>query len=98
MAILYQNDLHDIFDESCDPVVLQNTSFNSLSWADDLVLLSETHAGLQKCLDRLCHSCDKWDLRVNEKKTVGMIMEKHLSKTNRPPLGYKEATLPYKKV
>ncbi len=97
LANLYQNDLHDIFDESCDPVVLQNTSFNSLSWADDVVPLSEMHAGLQKCLDRLSHYCDKWDLRVNEKKTVGMIMEKHLSKNNRSPLRYKEATLPYKK-
>ncbi len=83
LANLYQNDLHDIFDLSCDPVALDSIQFNSLSWVDDLVLLSETKQGLQKCLDRLSEYCDRWDLWVNEKKTACMVMEKHESKTNR---------------
>jgi hypothetical protein len=40
LSNLYQNDIHDIFDESCDPVNLDDFIFNSLSWADDLVIIS----------------------------------------------------------
>ena len=38
LSYLYQNDLHDIFDDTCDPVKLGNMHVNSLSWADDLIL------------------------------------------------------------
>ena len=38
LSNIFQNDMHEIFDStSCDPVKLGNMSFNSLSWADDLV-------------------------------------------------------------
>ena len=66
---LYQNDLPDIFDNSCDPVQIEDIFLSSLSWADDLVLMSTTNQGLQKCLDRLSMYCHKWGLEVNISKT-----------------------------
>ena len=46
-------DLSDIFDEDCHPVLLNSTKLNCLSYADDLVLLSESKEGLQRCIDKL---------------------------------------------
>ena len=62
------------FDETCEPAKLQNISLNSLSWADDLVLISETKEGLQKCLDKLHRYCIKWHLSVNIDKTKCMLL------------------------
>lgn len=59
MSNLYQNDLHSQFDESCEPVSLDNLKINSLSWADDLVIVSKSAAGLQNCLDKLNVYCHK---------------------------------------
>ena len=72
LANLFQNDLHDIFDDSCSPVNLGNICFNSLSWADDLVLISTTPQGLQRCLDKLKDYCNTWGLTVNKAKTKCM--------------------------
>ena len=74
--LCFQNDLHDIFYHSCDPVELDQTYFNSLSWANDLVLISQSSEGLQSCLDKLNNYCDKWHLNVNVKKTKAMVMSK----------------------
>ncbi len=74
LSNIFQNDIHDIFNPLCDPVALDNFEFNSLSWADDLVLLSKSKAGLQNCLTQLELYCDKWGLQVNEDKTKCMIM------------------------
>ena len=49
LSNLFQNDIHDIFnDTDCDPVKLYETHFNSISWADDLLLLSCSREGLIK--------------------------------------------------
>ena len=40
-----------------------------LAFADDLVILSHSQTGLQKCLDRFQSYCIKWKLVVNMKKT-----------------------------
>ena len=76
LSNIFQKDLHDIFDHSCDPVELEQTYFNSLSWADDLVLISQSSEGLHSCLDKLNNYCDKWHLNVNVKKTKTMVMSK----------------------
>ena len=73
MSNLFQNDLHDIFVKSCDPLKLGNMSLNSLSWADDLVLLSTSPNGLQKCIDNLSMYCKKINININAKKTKCMI-------------------------
>ena len=49
---LYQNDLHSIFNDKCDPIKLGNAVLNSISWAGDLVLMSTSKSGLQNCLDK----------------------------------------------
>ena len=51
------------------PVHLEDITVNSLSYADDLILISETSEGIQKCLDKLHSYCYKWGLKVNSKKT-----------------------------
>ena len=84
LSNIFQNDLHDIFNESeCHQVTLGGLSFNSMSWADDLVLVSESAEGLQMCLNNLEKYCDKWGLTVNTNKTKCMIMcNGRLSLTN----------------
>ena len=71
---LFLADLPDIFDTECDPVSLNGTSkLNCLMFADDLVLLSESAAGLQNCLNHLSIYCDKWNLTISVKKTKVVI-------------------------
>ena len=56
------NDMHDIFDQSCDPLKLDHTLVSSLSFADDLVIFSESHKGLQNALYKLQQYCFDWQL------------------------------------
>jgi hypothetical protein len=79
LANIFQNDLHDIFRNDCDPVNLDGLEFNSMSWADDLVLFSTSAEGLQTCLDRLQSYCFKLGLQVNTKKTKCMVLRKSLN-------------------
>ena len=52
---------------------------NYLLHADDLVLISETSAGLQKLLRGLEHFCSRWHITVNLIKTNIMIFNKNCS-------------------
>ena len=70
LANIFQNDLHDIFGDECDPVELDDLILNCMSWADDLVLFSKSAQHLQLCLDRLHKYCYKWGLEINSKKTI----------------------------
>jgi hypothetical protein len=82
LSNLYQNDLHDIFDASCNPVELNGHSFNSLSWADDLVLVSTSQSGLQNALNALQQYCYRWAIGINPNKSSCMIMSKGKCKNN----------------
>ena len=77
---LFVNDLPKIFNKRCDPVTLGlNQSLNCLirpHYADDLILISETATGLQICLDKLRDYTEKWDLKLNLKKTKIMVFNK----------------------
>ena len=75
LSNIFQNDLLDIFDDS-DPIVLENVSFNSISWADDLLLMSTSKEGLQRCIDDLHGYCAKWGLEVNASKTKSIVLSK----------------------
>ena len=73
---LFVNDIPDIFDSNCHPVLLNSTKLNCLMYADDLVLLSESPEGLQQCLTNLYDYCQIWGLEVNVKKTKSIIFNK----------------------
>ena len=73
---LFLNDLVDssTFDRNfSDPVSLGSYRFNCLLYADDIVLLSKSEAGLQSCLDSLSMYCKKWGLTINHDKSKVMI-------------------------
>ena len=77
LSNIFQNDLHEIFmTPDCDPIALGTKILNSLSWADDLILMSRSKAGLQRCLDKLRDYCVKWGLEVNVTKTKTMVFAK----------------------
>ena len=52
---IFINDLTEIFDEKCCPVMIGNYNLNCLLYADDLLLLSEIENGLKQCIARLGH-------------------------------------------
>ena len=73
---IFINDLTEIFDEKCCPVIIGNYNLNCLLYADDLLLLSETKNGLKECIARLGHYTKIWKLFVNLKKTKIMVFNK----------------------
>lgn len=72
--LLFNFNLNDL------PLILQNTngldlitlpngsSLNSLFYADDLVLISTSASGLQKCINSMQQFCKDWMMSVNTKK------------------------------
>ena len=81
LSNIFQNDLHEIFDESCDPLQVGNIKLNSMSWADDLMIASLSSEGLQLCLNKLSRYCKKWGLEVNVEKTKTMTFSKRFTQT-----------------
>ena len=68
---------------NCNRIVLENISFGSISWADDLLLMSTSKEGLQRCLDKLHGYCAEWGLEVNASKTKSVVLSKsHLVSEN----------------
>ena len=59
-----------------DSVAICKYVTNVLMYADDLVLMSASKEGLQKCLDDLNIYCKKWKLKVNTDKTKILIFIK----------------------
>ena len=73
---LYLSDFPQIFDDSCDPVSINQFKLNCLMFADDVVLLSETASGLQNCINQMSNYCSMWQLSVNISKTKVVIFNK----------------------
>ena len=82
LSNIFQNDLHGSFPEGCNPVLIGDTSVNSVSWADDLMLISTSAEGLQACLNRLHTYCYRWGLEINTDKTKIMVLGKSSQRTN----------------
>ena len=72
---IFINDLPDIFDDSCKPVLNGNEKLSCLMFADDIVLLSESKDGLQNSLRKLELYAQEWDMKVNQKKTKIMVIQ-----------------------
>ena len=62
---IFVNDIVDIFNSTCDPLIMGECKINCLLYADDLILLSESEHGLQRCLDTLSCYAKKWQMRIN---------------------------------
>ena len=70
---IFSNDLPDYFRFCCSPVKLQNKFLHCLMYADDVVILSESAAGLQNKLRKIENYCACWCLDVNTDKTKTII-------------------------
>ena len=81
---LYIDDVRDIFDQQCDPVPVLDIHLSHFLYADDLVLLSQSRAGLQRCLDKLYRFSLKKRLAVSidKSKTIVFNTTGRLDKEN----------------
>ena len=73
---LYINDLPNYFDQSCFPVSLNDCSLNCLMNADDVLLLSTSQDGLQKCVSKLEQFAHDWHMNINPQKTKVLVFNK----------------------
>ena len=70
---LYLDDIKNIFDEQCEPVSMQNVKISHFLYADDLVILSQSKTGLQRCLDKTHEFAKANLLTINVKKSKTMV-------------------------
>ena len=54
----------------CPGIVLSHLLF-----ADDMIMMSMSANGMQRCLDNLKSYCDKWHLEVSIKKTKIIVLK-----------------------
>ena len=69
----YIDDIASIFDKTRDPVQALSSPVSHLLYADDLVIISTSHQGINKCLENLDKYCKTWQLEVNLKKNQVVI-------------------------
>ncbi len=73
---IFINDLHSNFDgDDSNPSNLLYSKVGSLSFADDLLIISENKEGLQNSINNLGTYCEKWQLSLNVKKTKTMVIQ-----------------------
>ena len=74
---LFISDLeHELLANSSGKVRIGEQEVRVIMFADDLVLLAETSAGLQQSLSALYHYCHSWQLTINADKSKVMIFSK----------------------
>jgi len=73
---IFINDITKAFDSSCTPVSIGARSINSLLYADDLLLLSESSEGLQNCMNKVYEYCSRWGLDINYQKSKVIVFNK----------------------
>ena len=73
---LFVNKISEIFDQSCDPVQINRTDQSFLLWADDLVVFSQSAAGLQSAIDEVSAFYASLGLQINKSKTKILIFNK----------------------
>ena len=73
---IFIDDVCNIFDPiTCGAVSLGDTYFDTLIYADDLLILSNNSKGLQNAINKLHSYCSKWALEVNIQKTKVIIFK-----------------------
>ena len=73
---IFINDLPSCFDNSVDPVYINDSPIHCLMYADDIILLSTSADGLQSKLNILEKYCQNWCLTLNPQKTKIMVFNK----------------------
>jgi hypothetical protein len=73
---IFINDLPKYLQETPDFVSLNGRPVHCLMYANDVILLSKTAAGLQSKIDILNHYCEDWCLNVNTSKTKILVFNK----------------------
>ena len=73
---LYIDGICDVFDSTCDPVIVNEAKINCLLWADDLLLIRKTETGLQICINKMQSFYSSLGLKINIKKTKVVIFNK----------------------
>ena len=74
---IFVNDLiSDLTNEGTDAPRLDQLSVNCLLYADDLVIVSESHTGLQNSMDIIEAFTKKWHLQVNISKTKCLMFSR----------------------
>ena len=73
---LFINNISKVFDQSCDPVSINNTPQSCLLWSDDLLLFSISAKGLQNSIDKMCFFYASLGLNISLKKTKVIIFNK----------------------
>ncbi len=63
-------------EEETHPVTIGSTTLNCLLYADDLVLMSTSKEGLQRCMDATQKYTEDWHLSINLEKTKTLIFNK----------------------
>lgn len=70
---IFINDLPNWL-KDCSPAKYNDLSIHCLLYADDLIILSESSAGMQKAINKLSQYCDIWQLHININKTKIMCL------------------------
>ena len=69
---LYIDDINSVLDDACDPIEFQNIKINQFLYADDLVIISQSKEGLQRCLNKLYIFAETKDLTISINKSKTM--------------------------
>ena len=87
--LLFSLFIHDLekylVENNSGSIEINSTNLHLLLFADDLVLLADTPAGLQKSIQILGDYCSKWNLRINMEKTKVMEFRFQRRKDPSPP-------------
>ena len=73
---LFVNKITEIFDQSCDPVIIDQSEQSCLLWSDDLFCVSQSAEGLQNVIDKVFAFYSSLGLQLNSKKTKVLIFNK----------------------
>ena len=75
---LFVNDIFQMIDNNTpNPLYLnENNPLNVLMYADDLIMIAESEAQLQKKMTLLNNYCMDWNLQINKKKTKTMVFNR----------------------
>ena len=60
--------ISEVFDQSCDPVVINNKQQSCLLWSDDLFVVSQSAEGLQNAINNVVAFYESLGLQCNSNK------------------------------